>query len=216
MVTAGVLISGGGTNLQAILDRVADGSLNCRIPLVISNRPAATGLERARRAGVATRVLEHRGYPSREDYDAALVAALHDAGVELVVLAGFDRIVTRVLLEAFPSRVMNIHPALLPAFPGLHAQRQAIEHGVRIAGATVHFVDDQTDHGPIILQGAVAVGPDDTADTLAQRILQVEHAIYPAAIQLYAEGRLSIEGRRVRIKGEGAESRLLLPVWYPS
>ena len=213
MVTVGVLISGGGTNLQAILDRMADGSLDCRIPLVISNRPAAAGLERARRAGVATRVLDHRGYPSREAYDAALVAALHDAGVELVVLAGFDRLVTRVLLEAFPARVMNIHPALLPAFTGLHAQRQALEHGVRIAGATVHFVDEQTDHGPIILQGAVAVGPDDTDETLAQRILQVEHAIYPAAIQLYAEGRLSVEGRRVRIRGEGAESRLLLPVW---
>lgn len=213
MVTAAVLISGSGTNLQAILDRVADGSLDCRIPLVVSNRPAAGGLARARRAGVPTRVLEHRGYPSREEYDAALVAALRDAGIELVVLAGFDRIVTRVLLEAFPSRVMNIHPALLPAFPGLHAQRQAVEHGVRIAGATVHFVDEQTDHGPIILQGAVAVAPDDTADTLAQRILQVEHTIYPAAIQLYAEGRLAIDGRRVRIAGESAESRLLLPAW---
>jgi phosphoribosylglycinamide formyltransferase-1 len=213
VVTAGVLISGSGTNLQAILDRVADGSLDCRIPLVICNRPGAAGLERARRAGVPTRVVEHRGYPTREAYDAALVAALREVGVELVVLAGFDRIVTRVLLGAFPSRVMNIHPALLPAFPGLHAQRQAVEHGVRIAGATVHFVDEEMDHGPIILQGAVAVGPDDTPETLAQRILQVEHTIYPAAIRLFAQGRLTIEGRRVRIAGERLEPRLLLPGW---
>lgn len=213
MVTAGVLISGSGTNLQAILDRVADGTLDCRVALVISNRPGAAGLERARRAGVPTRVLEHRGHPSRESYDAALVEALQGAGVELVVLAGFDRLVTRRLLGAFPGRVMNIHPALLPAFPGLHAQRQAVDYGVRIAGATVHFVDEETDHGPIILQGAVAVGPDDTEETLGQRILRVEHTIYPAAIQLFAQGRLAIEGRRVRIAGERVEPRLLLPVW---
>lgn len=213
MVTAGVLISGSGTNLQAILDRVADGSLDCRVALVVSNRPAAAGLERARRAGVPTRVLDHRSHPSREAYETTLVEALREAGVELVVLAGFDRLVTRVLLEAFPGRVMNIHPALLPAFPGLHAQRQAIDYGVRIAGATVHFVDEKTDHGPIILQGAVAVGPDDTAESLAQRILQVEHTIYPAAIQLFAQGRLAIEGRRVRIAGERPEPRLLLSAW---
>jgi phosphoribosylglycinamide formyltransferase-1 len=213
VVTAGVLISGSGTNLQAILDRVADGSLDCRVALVVSNRPAAAGLERARRAGVQTRLLEHRGHPSREAYETTVVEALREAGVELVVLAGFDRLVTRVLLDAFPGRVMNVHPALLPAFPGLQAQHQAIDYGVRIAGATVHFVDEKTDHGPIILQGAVAVGPDDTAETLAQRILQVEHAIYPAAIQLFAQGRLAIEGRRVRIAGERSEPRLLLPAW---
>ena len=213
MVTAGVLISGSGTNLQAILDRVADGSLDCRVALVVSNRPAAAGLERARRSGVQTRVLEHRGHSSREAYETTVVHALREAGVELVVLAGFDRLVTRVLLDAFPGRVMNIHPALLPAFPGLHAQHQAIDYGVRIAGATVHFVDEETDHGPIILQGAVAVGPDDTAETLAERILQVEHTIYPAAIQLFAQGRLAIEGRRVRIAGERPEPRVLLPVW---
>jgi phosphoribosylglycinamide formyltransferase-1 len=213
VVTAGVLISGSGTNLQAILDRVADGSLDCRVALVVSNRPAAGGLARARRAGVQTRVLDHRGHASREAYETTVVEALREAGVELVVLAGFDRLVTRVLLDAFPGRVMNVHPALLPAFPGLQAQHQAIDYGVRIAGATVHFVDEKTDHGPIILQGAVAVGPDDTAETLAQRILQVEHAIYPAAIQLFAQGRLAIEGRRVRIAGERSEPRLLLPAW---
>jgi phosphoribosylglycinamide formyltransferase-1 len=212
VLPVGVLISGSGTNLQAILDSVADGALACRVAVVISNRPAAAGLERARRAGVPTRVLEHRDHPSREAYDAALAEALRTAGVELVVLAGFDRIVTRALLDAFPGRVMNIHPALLPAFPGLHAQRQALAYGVRIAGATVHFVDEQTDHGPIILQGAVAVHDDDTEETLAERILGIEHAIYPAAIRLFAEGRLQVQGRHVRIAGSRAGAEPLLPI----
>ncbi len=211
MLTVGVLVSGSGTNLQAILDRVAAGTLDCRVAVVIANRPGAVGLERARRAGVPTQVIGHREHPTREAYDGALVAALRAAGVELVVLAGFDRLVTRVLLDAFPGRVMNIHPALLPAFQGLHAQRQALEYGVRMAGATVHFVDEETDHGPIILQGALFVAPDDTEDSLARRILELEHAIYPAAIQLFAEGRLAVEGRRVRIAGDPADSRRLLP-----
>ena len=201
MVTAGVLVSGSGTNLQAILDRVADGTLDCRVALVVSNRPDATGLERAKAAGVPTRVIPHKDFPSRDAFDAALVEALRGAGVELVVLAGFDRLITGTLLEAFPQRIMNIHPALLPSFKGLHAQRQALEYGVRIAGATVHFVDEATDHGPIILQAAVAVAPDDTAETLGARILSVEHVIYPQAIQLFAEGRLVVEGRHVRIRG---------------
>lgn len=213
MVTAGVLISGSGTNLQAILDRIAAGTLECRLGIVIANRATAAGLERARRAGVPTRVLDHRAFATREAYDAALVEALREARVELVVLAGFDRLVTRVLLGAFPGRVMNIHPALLPAFKGLHAQRQALAYGVRITGATVHFVDEEADHGPIILQGAVVVGPDDTEDSLAHRVLALEHELYPAAIQLFAEGRLTIEGRRVRIVGERPPSSRLLPEW---
>ena len=211
MVTAGVLISGAGTNLQAILDRVADGSLDCRVAVVISNRAEAAGLERARRAGVPTQVVDHRAFATRETFDTALVDALRAAGVELVLLAGFDRLVTHVLLDAFPSRILNIHPALLPAFTGLHAQRQALAYGVRVTGATVHFVDDATDHGPIVLQGAVLVAPDDTEDSLARRILEVEHTIYPAAIQLFAEGRLVVEGRRVRIRGERAATDRLLP-----
>jgi phosphoribosylglycinamide formyltransferase 1 len=213
VVTAGVLISGSGTNLQAILDRIAAGTLECRLGIVIANRATAAGLERARRAGVPTRVLDHRAFATREAYDAALVEALREARVELVVLAGFDRLVTRVLLGAFPGRVMNIHPALLPAFKGLHAQRQALAYGVRITGATVHFVDEEADHGPIILQGAVVVGPDDTEDSLAHRVLALEHELYPAAIQLFAEGRLTIEGRRVRIAGERPPSSRLLPEW---
>lgn len=201
MLTIGVLISGSGTNLQAILDRIADGTLPARVGIVISNRTGVRGLERAGAAGVPTRVLDHRAFARREAYDEALVDALRAAAVELIVLAGFDRLVTRVLLDAFPHRVINIHPALLPAFRGLHAQRQAVEYGVRVAGATVHFVDENVDHGPIILQGAVAVDPEDDVDTVTARILAVEHELYPAAIRLFADDRLELDGRRVRIRG---------------
>jgi len=212
VITAGVLISGTGTNLQAIIDRVADGSLDCRIALVISNRAQAAGLERARRAAIPTRVIDHHEFATSEAFDGALADALRAAGVELLVLAGFDRLITRVLLDAFPNRIVNVHPALLPAFKGLHAQRQALAYGARITGATVHFVDEAEDHGPIILQGAILVAPDDTEETLAQRILELEHRLYPAAIQLFAQGRLVIEGRRVRIRAEpAARERRLLP-----
>jgi phosphoribosylglycinamide formyltransferase-1 len=201
VVAAGVLISGAGTNLQALIDRVAAGRLDCAIRIVVSNRPDVAGLARATAAGIATRVLDHRRYPGRGEFEHALVEMLQTAGVELVLLAGFDRLITRVLLDAFPHRIMNIHPALLPAFKGLHAQRQAIEHGVKLAGATVHFVDEETDHGPIIVQGVVPVLPDDTEEALRDRILVVEHEIYPLAVQLFAEGRLRVEGRRVVVSG---------------
>ena len=201
MVAAGALISGAGTNLQAIIDRIAAGRLDCTLHLVISNRPGAPGLARAEAARVPTRVIDHRGFAGREDFDRAVVQALRDAGVELVVLAGFDRLITPAFIEAFPNRIMNVHPALLPAFKGLHAQRQALEYGVKLAGATVHFVDEETDHGPIIVQGAVPVRPDDDEEAIRERILTVEHEIYPAAIQLFAEGRLRIEGRRVVVDG---------------
>src|SRR5262249_22881855 len=201
VIAAGALVSGAGTNLQAIIDRAATGRLDCDIRLVISNRPEAEGLRRAASAGIATRVIDHRGFAARDDFDRAVVAALREARVELVVLAGFDRLITQVFLEAFPRRIMNIHPALLPAFKGLHGQRQAIEYGVKVAGASVHLVDEDIDHGPIIVQGAVPVAPDDTAETLRDRILAVEHEIYPIAIQLVAEGRLRGEGRRVVVEG---------------
>ena len=204
MVAAGALISGAGTNLQAIIDRIAAGRLDCTLRVVISNRPAAAGLRRAQDAGIPTRVIEHGGFPTRDAFDRAVVTALGEAGVELVLLAGFDRLITRVFLDAFPLRIMNIHPALLPAFTGLHGQRQALEYGAKIAGATVHFVDEHADHGPIIAQGAVAIGPDDTEETVRQRILAVEHELYPAAIQLFAEGRLTVDGRRVRVRGSRA------------
>lgn len=201
MLAAGVLISGSGTNLQAILDRIAAGRLDCAVRLVISNRPGVAGLARAEAAGAPTRVIDHRAFAVREQFDAALVEALREAQVELVVLAGFDRLVTRVLLAAFPQRVLNIHPALLPSFKGLHAQQQALAYGVKIVGATVHLVDEDTDHGPIIVQGAVPVQPDDTEERIRERILAVEHEIYPLAIQLVAEGRLRLEGRRVVVRG---------------
>jgi phosphoribosylglycinamide formyltransferase-1 len=201
VVAAGALISGAGTNLQAIIDRIAARRLDCELRVVISNRPEAAGLARASAAGIATKVIDHRRYAARADFDRAVIDALRDAGVELVLLAGFDRLIGPAFVDAFPSRIMNIHPALLPAFKGLHAQVDAVDYGVKIAGATVHFVDRETDHGPIIVQGAVAVRPDDTAATLRERILAVEHEIYPTAIQLYAEGRLSVDGRRVVVHG---------------
>jgi phosphoribosylglycinamide formyltransferase-1 len=201
VIAVGALISGAGTNLQAIIDRIAAKRLDCDLRLVVSNRADAAGLRRAAAAGVATRVIDHRGFPRREDFDRALVAALREAGVELVVLAGFDRLITPIFLDAFPQRIINIHPALLPGFTGLHAQRQALAYGVKIAGASVHFVDEHTDHGPLIVQGAVAVAPDDTEETLRERILAVEHEIYPLAIQMFAEGRIQVEGRRVIVRG---------------
>lgn len=201
MIAVGALISGAGTNLQAIIDRIAANRLDCDLRLVVSNRADAAGLRRATAAGVATRVIDHRGFSRREDFDRAVVSVLREAGVELVVLAGFDRLITPVFLAAFPLRIINIHPALLPGFTGLHAQRQALAYGVKIAGASVHFVDEHTDHGPLIVQGAVAVAPDDTEETLRERILAVEHEIYPLAIQMFAEGRIRVEGRRVIIHG---------------
>ena len=201
MTRLGVLVSGRGSNLGAILAAQRAGNLCAAVALVIANRPGVGGLEIAAAHGVSTRVVEHAAHPTRTAFDQALVEALLAARIDLVALAGFDRLVTRVLLDAFPLRVLNVHPALLPAFPGLHAQRQAIEYGVRVAGATVHYVDDKVDHGPIVLQGAVAVQPNDDEASLAARILEVEHAIYPAAIRLHAEGRLEVHERHVRIRG---------------
>ena len=213
MVAAGVLISGAGTNLQALIDRIAAGRLDCAIRVVISNRAEAPGLVRAEAAGIPTQVIDHRRFASREDFDRALVDALRAAEVELVLLAGFDRLITHVLLDAYRLRVMNIHPALLPSFAGLHAQRQALDHGVKIAGVTVHFVDEQTDHGPIIIQGAVPVCAGDTEVALRDRILAVEHEVYATAIQLFAEGRLAVEGRRVIVRGAARATPPALIQW---
>ena len=213
MVAAGALISGTGTNLQAILERIAAGRLDCEMRVAVSNRAGVLGLEHAERAGVPTRVIDHRGFSTREEFDAALVEALRAADVQLVVLAGFDRLVTPVLLRAFPLRIMNIHPALLPSFKGLHGQRQALEYGVKIAGATVHFVDEHEDHGPIIIQGAVPIDPGDDEEAIRRRILEVEHHIYPTAIQLFAEGRLAVEGRRVHVRGPRPPSPAPLIQW---
>lgn len=195
----GVLASGGGTNLQAIIDRCADTSLPAEIAVVICNVPGAGALERAERAGIATLVIDHRSFAGREEFDRAVVAALQAAGVELVVLAGFMRIVSGVFIEAFPQRIINIHPALLPAFPGLHVQKKALEYGARFAGCTVHFVDGGVDTGPIIAQAVVPILDGDSEATLSARILEQEHRLYPHAIRLIAEGRLRLDGRRVLV-----------------
>lgn len=193
----GILISGRGSNMEAILDAIAGRKLDARAAIVVSNRPEAAGLETARRHGVPTAVVRHSEHPSREAFDARVVEVLREAGVSVVALAGFDRLVSHVLLDAFPNRVVNIHPALLPAFPGLHAQRQALEYGARITGATVHFVDEQMDHGPIIAQSAIAVQDGDDEATLSARVLAEEHRLYPAALQLLATGAVRVSGRRV-------------------
>jgi len=197
----GILISGGGTNLQAIIDAIRAKELDARIEIVLSNRADAYGLVRARTYGIATEVLDHKKFPSREAFDEAVVEILRDRGVELVVLAGFMRLLSPVFIRAYSNRIMNIHPALLPAFPGLHVQKKAVEHGVRFAGCTVHFVNEECDEGPIIIQAVVPVFPDDTEENLAARILKQEHCIYPRAIQLYSEGRLRVDGRKVLVDG---------------
>ncbi|MGQ0505068.1 MAG: phosphoribosylglycinamide formyltransferase [Myxococcaceae bacterium] len=194
----GVLVSGGGTNLQALLDACAQPDFPAEIALVISNIPGVKALERAAAAKVPSRVVEHQGFANRAEFERALVSALREHKVEIVALAGFMRLVGRDFLSAFPNRVINIHPALLPAFPGLHAQRQALEHGVKVAGCTVHLVDEGTDSGPILLQAAVPVLDDDDEEKLAARIRTEEHRLYPLAVKLLAEGRLRIDGRCVR------------------
>jgi phosphoribosylglycinamide formyltransferase-1 len=200
-VPIGVLISGGGTNLQAIIDAVEARCLDAKIELVLSNKADAYGLVRARNRGIPCEVLDHKAFASREAYDQGVVDLLRARGVELVVLAGFMRLLSPVFIKAYSNRIMNIHPALLPSFPGLHVQRKAVEHGVRFAGCTVHFVNEECDEGPIIIQAVVPVFPDDTEETLAARILKQEHRIYPRAIQLYAENRLAVVGRKVLVDG---------------
>ncbi len=192
----GVLISGRGSNLQALIDAIAEGRLTATIAVVISNRADAGGLERARAAGIETLVVDHRAFATRDAFDRALASELVSRGVALVCLAGFMRLIGAPLLEAFPDRILNVHPSLLPAFPGVDAQRQALEHGVKVAGASVHLVTAELDGGPIVLQAAVPVRDDDTPETLAARILIEEHRIYPDAVRVMLDGGWSVEGRR--------------------
>lgn len=200
-VSIGVLLSGGGTNLQAIIDAIEAGKLDARIEVVLSNKAEAYGLARARKHGIPTELLNHKDFSSREAYDEAVIARLRARSVELVVLAGFMRLLSPVFVKAYSNRIMNIHPALLPAFPGLNVQQKAVAHGVRFSGCTVHFVNEECDEGPIIIQAVVPVFADDTGETLAARILEQEHRIYPRAIQLFAEGRLRVVGRKVLVDG---------------
>jgi phosphoribosylglycinamide formyltransferase 1 len=191
-----VLISGRGSNLQALIDAVSDGRLRAEIAVVISNRADAQGLERARAANIDTLTIPHRDFPTRDAFEAVLVRELRARDVSLICLAGFMRLLGPTFLDAFPNRILNIHPSLLPAFPGVDAQRQAWEHGAKIAGATVHFVTGELDGGPIITQRAIPVLDDDTPETLAARILDVEHRIYPEAVGLVLDGGWTIDGRR--------------------
>lgn len=196
MIVLGVLVSGSGTNLQAVLDAIERDRLDARVAVVVSNKAGAGGLDRAARAKIPSVVLDHRAYASREAFDQAVVDALLLHGVEWVVLAGFMRIVTSVLLSAFPMRVVNIHPALLPSFPGIDAQKQALEHGVRVTGCTVHLVDRGTDTGPILAQRAVPVLEGDDLESLKARILATEHELLPEVLQWIAEGRVTVESTR--------------------
>lgn len=209
-VSLGVLISGGGTNLQAIIDAIEARKLDAKIEMVLSNKADAYGLVRAKKHNLPTAVLDHKAFPSREAYDQAAVDLLRARGVELVALAGFMRLLSAVFVKAYSNRIMNIHPALLPSFPGLNVQKKAVEHGVRFSGCTVHFVNEECDEGPIIIQAVVPVFPDDTEASLAARILKQEHQIYPRAIQLYSEGRLRIEGRKVLVEGLHTEDDQVL------
>jgi phosphoribosylglycinamide formyltransferase-1 len=192
----GVLVSGRGSNLQALIDATADGRVNARIAVVISNVAGVFALERAQAAGIPTAVIDHRGWQSRDDFEAALVEALRAHDVSLLCLAGFMRRLGKPMLQAFPEAVLNIHPSLLPAFAGLHPQRQALEHGVKVSGVTVHLVTEDLDAGPILVQRTVPVLDDDSEESLAARILAEEHAAYPAAVQMMLEGKWRIEGRR--------------------
>jgi len=201
-LAVGVLASGRGSNLQAILDACARPEFPARVVVVISDRERALALERARAAGVEALWINPKDFTDREAFDLALVRELQARQVGLVCQAGYMRILSPVYIRAFAGRSLNIHPSLLPAFPGLHAQRQALEHGVKVAGATVHFADEAVDSGPIVMQAAVPVAPDDTEETLSARILAEEHRIYPEAIRLFAEGRLRIVGRQVIVNAE--------------
>jgi phosphoribosylglycinamide formyltransferase-1 len=194
--TLGILISGRGSNMEAILQAIDDGRVEARVGLVVSNVEGAPGLERARERGVETVVLDHRGR-TREEHDERVLAELERRGVDLVCLAGYMRLLSPLFVRTYRNRVLNIHPSLLPAFPGLHAQRQAIAYGAKVSGCTVHFVDEQLDHGPIILQRTVPVEPDDVEETLSARILAEEHRAYPEAVRLVASGLVRVEGRRV-------------------
>jgi phosphoribosylglycinamide formyltransferase 1 len=210
-VKLGFLISGEGSNLQAIIDAVGRGELSADIRLVISNKAQARGLERARRAGIAAQFIDHRGFASREEFDRNLVNALNAHEIELVACAGFMRLLSPVMVNAFPNRIMNIHPALCPAFPGVDAQRAACDYGVRFSGCTVFFVAGGVDDGPIIVQAIVPVMQNDNEQSLAARIRAAEHRIYPYAIRLFQEGRLKVRGRRVFVDDSGdADERSML------
>ncbi|MFP5221462.1 MAG: phosphoribosylglycinamide formyltransferase [Acidobacteriota bacterium] len=203
-----VLVSGSGSNLQALIDRVESGALEARIALVLSNKPDAYGLERAKKHGIPALCIPHKDYADRVDFDRAMIRAIREAGAEAVVLAGFMRMLSSEFLQAFAGRVLNIHPALLPSFPGVHGQRDAADYGVTLAGCTVHFVDELMDHGEVVIQAAVPAYPYDDGQTLGERILAMEHRILPQAVQWLATGRIQVIGRKVHVMSTGMPAAL--------
>lgn len=200
-----VLVSGSGSNLQALIDRVESGALEARIALVLSNKPDSYGLKRARAHGIPALCIPHTEYADRLEFDRAMIRAIREAGAETVVLAGFMRMLSAEFLKAFAGRVLNIHPALLPSFPGVRGQRDAADYGVTLAGCTVHFVDELMDHGEVVIQAAVPAYPDDDGDSLAERILALEHRILPQAVQWLATGRIQVKGRKVHVTPTGIQ-----------
>jgi phosphoribosylglycinamide formyltransferase-1 len=200
MVNIGVLVSGSGTNLHAIIEAIEAGKIEGKICIVISDNPDAYAIKRAKKYNIKTQYINYKEFSNREEYDKKIISVLKEKDCDLVVLAGYMKILTPYFINAYKNKIMNIHPALLPSFPGLHVQKKAIDHGVKVSGCTVHFVDEGLDSGPIIIQQVVEVKDDDTEESLAERILREEHRIYPRAIQLFSEGKLIIKGRRIFIK----------------
>jgi len=213
MVDVAVLISGSGTNLQALIDACADDDFPARIALVISNNPGVKGLERAEKAGIPTKVINHRDFENREAFDEKLHEALKECDAKLICLAGFMRILDARFVNRWRNRMLNIHPSLLPSFKGLHTQERALEAGVRFTGCTVHFVNPELDDGPIIAQAVIAINSEDTANTLSAKVLEKEHIIYPQALKLVADGKVRVVGNKVTIKGtEFADASIINPI----
>lgn len=204
----GVLASGRGSNFQAIIDSIKKGYIRAQIVVLVTDNPASFSIDRAKKHGIEHLVMSPKEFGSRNEYFSEITVKLRKREVELVILAGFMRIVGKPLLDAYPNRVMNIHPALLPSFPGLHGQKQANDYGVKLSGCTVHFVDEGMDTGPVIIQAAVPVRDDDTEESLSERILRLEHKIFPEAIKLFSEGKIEVDGRKVRIRGGSLDDRI--------
>ncbi len=201
-INIGVLVSGNGSNFQSIIDQTENGNLDAVIKVVICNIPDAYALERAKEHNIPSVIIENKDFKDRGKFDEKMIEILKSYSVELVIMAGFMRILTPLFVKAFPMRIMNIHPAILPSFQGTHAQERAFDYGVKFSGCSVHFADESVDTGPVIIQSVVPVYDDDTADTLQERILKEEHRIFPQAIQFYAEGKLEVVGRKVRVKNQ--------------
>jgi phosphoribosylglycinamide formyltransferase-1 len=211
MLNLGVLASGSGSNFQSIVDNIESGYIDAKVAVLITDNPKAYAIERAQEHNIKHLVINPKDFPDRPSYNSHIADELKKRDVELVILAGFMRVVDKALIDRYPNKIMNIHPALLPSFPGLHGQRQAADYSVKISGCTVHFVDEGMDTGPIIIQAAVPAYHDDTEDSLGKRILKQEHRIFPYAIKLYSEGKVKVDGRRVIVEGERDDVPLLNP-----